>query len=184
MIDPDLEQPSRQALAAQDRSLPKRVTGRLLRAITEMIWSGSSRADAAKAAGMTDHSLRCALRKPHVIAFYRRELGVLRESERSRTFHRLCGLRDQDDNKNAAVAAARTLEGMTEGERAPGQPVISAGFVIVVPGYQDEPTPPAVGERAPVIDVTPPQPQFSRPRREPAPEPVDDPSNPIFRPPR
>jgi hypothetical protein len=171
MTDTDITV-TRQALAAKDRSLPKRVTGRLLRAITEMIWSGSSRADAAKAAGMTDHSLRCALRKPHVIAFYRRELGVLRESERAKTFHRLCGLRDQDDNKNAAVAAARTLEGATENEAArPGQ-VQAFGFVIAIPAdYQHD---------VPTIDVTPPQPRV-RSQREATPEP-DDPT--IFRVPR
>lgn len=108
--------PSRQALAAENRSLPNRVTGRLRLAITEMVWSGARRADAAKAAKMTDHSLRSALRKPHVIAFYRAELGTLRESERAKTFHRLCDVRDQDANKMASVAASKALEQVTDVE--------------------------------------------------------------------
>jgi hypothetical protein len=141
---------SRQALAAENRSLPNRVTGRLRLAITEMVWSGARRADAAKAAGMTDHSLRAALRKPHVIGYYRAELRTLRESERSRTFHRLCDLRDQDSNKNAAVAAARSLEQITDVEVSrPTGTQTQPGLCIVIAGA------PAPKIDAPTIDVTP-----------------------------
>jgi hypothetical protein len=98
-----------------------------------MVWSGARRADAAKAAGMTDHSLRAALRKPHVIGFDRAELGILRESERAKTFHRLCAVRDQDSNKMASVAASKALEQISE--EAVGRPPSMQqlpGFVIVV----------------------------------------------------
>jgi hypothetical protein len=139
--------PSRQALAAEDRSLPGR---RLRRAITEMVWSGARRADAAKTAGMTDHSLRAALRKPHVIGFYRAELGILRESERAKTFHRLCDVRDQDSNKMASVAASKALEQISEEavSRPPSQQQMP-GFVIVIADRHAHPerTPP------PTIDV-------------------------------
>jgi hypothetical protein len=98
-----------------------------------MVWSGARRADAAKAAGITDHSLRAALRKPHVIGFYRSELGVLRESERAKTFHRLCDVRDQDANKMASVAASKALEQISDVEvsRPHGAQQVP-GFVIVV----------------------------------------------------
>jgi hypothetical protein len=102
--------PTRQALEAVNRSYPGKVTGRLRAALLDMVWKGSRRDDAAKANNMSIHGLREALRKSHVKQFYLAELGVLRESERPRTFHRLCDLRDQDENRNAAVAAARTLE--------------------------------------------------------------------------
>jgi hypothetical protein len=128
----DMAPPTRQALAAQNRSLPNRVTGRLRRAITEMVWSGARRADAAKAAGMTDHSLRAALRKPHVIAFYRGELGILRESERAKTLHRLCDMRDQDSNKMASVAASKALEQISDEAVHRPQHQQTPGFVIVV----------------------------------------------------
>jgi hypothetical protein len=125
--------PSRQALAAENRSLPNRVTGRLRHAITEMVWSGARRAEAAKTAGMTDHSLRAALRKPHVIAFYRAELGVLRESERAKTFHRLCAVRDQDSNKMASVAASKALEQISEeAVSRPHSQQQMPGFVICI----------------------------------------------------
>jgi hypothetical protein len=128
-----ITEPSRQALAAEDRSLPNRVTGRLHRAIIAMVWEGARRADAAKSSGMTDHSLRAALRKPHVIGFYRAELGTLRESERSRTLHRLCDIRDQDSNKMASVAASKALEQIsdTEVKRPPGVP-FAPGLIIQV----------------------------------------------------
>jgi hypothetical protein len=148
---------SRQALAAKDRSLPNRVTGRLLRAITEMVWSGASRKQAAATAGMTDHSLRQALRRPHVIAHYRRELGILRESGRARAFHRLEELGQQDENKAAAVKACQIVLGEGDDDRAsgPGRALIP-GFVIVI---KDAPPAPAS-----LIDITP-SPEIDEPAR-------------------
>jgi hypothetical protein len=108
-------EPTPQAIAAQDRSEPRRVTGKLKAAIDRMVWFGDKRADAATAACMSDHGLRSALRKPHVLAFYRRELGALREGERARNVHRLVELREQDENRNAAVKAIQVLE-MTDPE--------------------------------------------------------------------
>jgi hypothetical protein len=143
----DLAHPSRQALAAQDRSLPNRVTGRLLRAITEMVWAGASRKQAAATAGMTDHSLRQALRRPHVITFYRRELGILRESGRARAFHRLEELSQQDENKAAAVKACQIVLGEGDDDHAPGRGGMATtpGLVIVVQGAPSHmPSPPTI----------------------------------------
>jgi hypothetical protein len=147
----DIAQPTRQALAAQNRSLPNRVTGKLRRAITEMVWSGARRADAAEAAGMTDHFLRAALKKPHVIAFYRQELGVLRESGRAKTFHRLEALRDQDDNKAAAVKACQVLEQIADDPvKASISRSIAPGFVIQIVNAPSGPR-----EQATTINVAP-----------------------------
>jgi hypothetical protein len=149
MTNPPTTVPTRQAIAAKDRSAPRKVTGRLRAALIEMIWKGSRRAEAAQANGMTDHSLREALRKPHVKAFYLAELGDLRESERPRTFHRLVELRDQDENRNAAVAAAKTLEAVSDEQqpRSAGadQPGVTIRIVNVV---QPQPA-------GRMIDVTP-----------------------------
>jgi hypothetical protein len=123
--------PTRQALEAVNRSYPGKVTGRLRTALTEMVWRGARRAEAAKVAKMTDHSLRAALRKPHVKAWYLAELGVLRESERPKTFHRLTELRDQDENKNAAVAAAKVLEQITSDEPLRSNPTVTSPGVII-----------------------------------------------------
>ena len=131
--------PTRQALEAVNRSYPGKVTGRLRAALLDMVWKGSRRDDAAKANSMSIHGLREALRKPHVKAFYLAELGVLRESERPKTFHRLCSLRDQDENKNAAVAAAKALEQISDEQLRPNATVTTPGVTIRILNVAQQP---------------------------------------------
>ncbi|MGB7833213.1 MAG: hypothetical protein WBL84_13485 [Xanthobacteraceae bacterium] len=134
----DLTKPTRQAAAVAGRSAPLKVTGKLKIAIETMVWSGACRADAAKVSGLTDHSLRSALKKPHVKAAYLAELEVLRLSARARAFHRLVELSEQNDNKGAAVAAVRTmtLEGRDEAQRGFGA-VASPGLTIQIISSSD-----------------------------------------------
>jgi hypothetical protein len=152
-------EPTPQAIAAQDRSEPRRVTGKLKAAIDRLVWFGDKRADAATAAGMTDHGLRSALRKPHVLGYLRNELALLREGERPRSIHRLAELRDQDDNRAAAVKAIQVLEQLTDGPRAAVNLSVhmpAAGWVIdisaddrpmrIVAGHQSAPAQPLVIE--------------------------------------
>ena len=146
--------PTRQALAIEGRSHRMQVTGRLRAALTAMVWQGARRAEAAKISGMTDHSLRAALRKSHVKAWYLAELGVLRESERPKTFHRLCDLRDQDENKNAAVAAAKALEQISDEQLVrPNATVISPGVTIRILNVM--PAAPSAVEAPRLVDAEP-----------------------------
>jgi hypothetical protein len=109
------------------------VSGKLRAAIEAMIWEGSCRQQAAKSAGLKDHSLREALRKPHVKAFYSGQLQVLRTSERARNIHALVRVREQDENKMAVVQAVKTLEQLSDTETLAGTGQLRApGFVIVV----------------------------------------------------
>lgn len=145
-------QPTRQAIAAKDRSAPSKVTGRLRAALIEMVWKGSRRADAALIAKMTDHSLRAALKKPHVKAFYLSELGALRESTRAKNFHRLDTIADSSRNDMAKVAAIKTMEAITEAEATTraggvGVPGVTIRIVNVVQG--------ASAPAHPIINVTP-----------------------------
>jgi hypothetical protein len=128
------EQTSRQALAAKDRSLPGRVTGRLRRAIDMMVWEAADRKTAAQAVGMSDHSVREAFRKAHVIQYYREQCEVLRESGRAKRLHRLDALASQDVNRNAAVQAIRVAEQLGDVETARGSygPSAQPGLVIVI----------------------------------------------------
>ena len=81
---------------------------------------------------MADSSLRFTLRKPHVLQFFHSEMAALRTSERARKVHRARELRDQDDNKVAAVQALKTLEQMADAAvRHPGSQSV-AGLVIVI----------------------------------------------------
>jgi hypothetical protein len=124
--------PTRQAIAAQNRSLPGRVTGKLYKAVEAMVWEGASRKQAAQAASLTDHGLRQALRRPHVLAFYLAECEVLRTSGKAKRLHRLEELALQDENKNAAVAAIKTAEQIVDDPVKRVGAVASPGIVIRV----------------------------------------------------
>jgi hypothetical protein len=139
---------TRQARAIEGRSGRRKVTGKLRKAIEAMVWEGSCRPHAAKSAGLQDHSLREALRKPHVKAFYRAELEVLRTSERARNIHALARIRDQDENKMAVVAAVKAMEQMEPDGPAgsTGQPAVP-GFVFLIRSEGDKPR---------IIDMLPP----------------------------
>jgi hypothetical protein len=135
---------SRQALAARDRSLPGRVTGRLRVALDAMVWEAASRKEAAEKAGMTDHSLHQALRRPHVMAYYRSECEVLRLSGRAKRLHRLEALGGQDGN--AAVAAIKAAEQIgDEQATSPNGIIQRPGLVIVI---QERETRPVTAELA------------------------------------
>ena len=124
--------PTRQAIAARNRSLPGRVTGRLHRAIEAMVWEGASRKEAAERAGLSDHGLRQALRRPHVLAHYRAECEVLRASGRAKRLHRLEELAQQDENRNAAVAAIKTAEQLGDEQAATGARRQLPGLIIQI----------------------------------------------------
>ena len=144
---------SPQKVAADNRSAPRRVTGKLRIAVEAMVWEGSKRKDAAARAGMTDHGLRSAMRKGHVLAYYRRELGALREGERARNVHRLVELRDQDENRNAAVKAVQVLEQTDpEAVRRAGDGT-SPGIVIRIITPAAAPLPPGPRVVGPVVQI-------------------------------
>jgi hypothetical protein len=141
---------TRQAIAAQDRSLPGKVTGRLKRAIDAMVWQAASRKEAAEMAKMTDHSLRQALKRPHVMAYYVAECEVLRVSGRAKRLHQLEALAEQTENRNAAVAAIKVAEQIGDdptrsaiGRSAPGL------TIVVLPAGAATP-----GSYRPAIDVS------------------------------
>ncbi len=146
---------TRQAIAAKDRSGKLTVSGKLKTAIDLMLYGNGSpngpscRTDAAKAAGMTDHGLREAFKKPHVKAYYNQGLEVLRQSERARNISALVEVRDKAGNQMARVQAAKALEQLSEEEarRSPaGGTVTLPGLTVVIvnPSTPREP-----------IDVTP-----------------------------
>jgi hypothetical protein len=143
---------TRQAVAAHNRSLPGRVTGKLYRAIDAMVWAGASRKEAAQVAGLSDHGLRQALRRPHVLAHYLSECEVLRVSGRAKRLHRLEELAEQNTNMNAAVAAIKTAELMPDDPVKRGGAVASPGVVIRVVNLV-APSDPGPRDVAQIIDA-------------------------------
>jgi hypothetical protein len=155
--------PTRQAAAVEGRSKPLAVTGKLRTALEAMIWQGLNRTQAAKLAGLNDHSVRCALRKTHVLSFYHAELAALRTSLRARNTHVLAGITEESDNDAARVKAVQVLEGMSDQAMSGGfgarpragwaidlTETEDAGVVIRInPGQRPDPD---------LIDVTPTRP--------------------------
>jgi hypothetical protein len=135
--------PTRQAAAIEGRSRRGAVTGKLKAALDLMVWDASTRTEAATTAGLADCSLRVALRKPHVIAYYNAELAALRTSLRAKNVHRLDGIADKSGNDMAKVAAIKTMEAIADQadeKHRPGAAILPGLQIVIVNGT----TPPKV----------------------------------------
>jgi hypothetical protein len=155
--------PTRQAAAIPGRSRRGAVSGKLKTALELMVWSGEKRADAAQKAGLADSSLRFAMRKPHVMAYYRAELDALRNSLRARNLHRLDTIADTSPNHMARVASIKVLEqiaDVAEQHQRPGD-ARSPGVVIVI--QQAAPAPAAITGPMIAIEPVPPRPAILTP---------------------
>lgn len=97
---------------------------------------------------MTDHSVRTALNKPHVKAYYLKQLEVLRTSERARNIHALVEVRDQQKNQMARVGAVKALEQLSDEQQASANTQQLPGLVVVVNTF------PRVSADPPTIDVS------------------------------
>ena len=87
----------------------RRVTKPVKAAIDAIVERGLTRSEAAKLAGITDHALYCALRKPHVLAYRREQLKVLREGEAIRSIARIADLADGAASESVKFDANKYL---------------------------------------------------------------------------
>lgn len=126
------EQPlTTQQRAAKTKSKALKVTGKLKVAIDAMVWEGLDYADAGRKAELTAYAIRSALSRPHVLAYQREQLQVLRSSEYARNIRRAVEIRDAANNM-PAIHAIRYLDGEnadnTSGingmHRSPGMTVV------------------------------------------------------------
>ena len=124
----DTDKPSQelttQQRAAVGRTTPNGVSGRLKAALDDMTWNGTAWEEAARKANLTVRAMRLALKRPQVLKYLRAERGVLLASASGQNLHALQKLRDQDENRAAAVQAARALEGLASEQFGP---VVRAG---------------------------------------------------------
>jgi hypothetical protein len=99
----------------------KRIGGRLKQALDLMVWGNGERRylpdnEAAAIAGLNVLSIRNALQKPHVLAYYKQQREVLRSRESPANIHRLCEIRDAANNL-PAVNAIKVLEQIGDEQR-------------------------------------------------------------------
>jgi hypothetical protein len=113
------------------RTVP-RMTAQVKAACDLMIYEAMSWDAAAVKAGLKVQGMRRALRRPQVLKYLRDERQILLAAIATATPLRLAQLRDQDDNRNAAVNAARTLEGLDADMPMRGGQASAPGFVIVL----------------------------------------------------
>jgi len=129
---PTSDQPTRHQLAAIDRSARRKVTGRLKRALDAMVWDNNTDSEAAVIAKMNVLSIRNALQRPHVKAYYLAQREVLRARESARNIHTLINVRDQTSNQMARVQAVKTLEQISDDPIAQSARMTTPGIVIVL----------------------------------------------------
>jgi hypothetical protein len=134
--------------ATATRSRAGRVTGKLKRACDLMVWGKPGDKNgkplgwksAAEEVGFRTCSMRKALERPHVRAYLAAQKVVWRDQASADTFHRVLELRNQDDNRMAALHAARYLEGdLAQGGNG-GGPLVN---INITPGV--------------VVDLNPPE---------------------------
>ncbi|WP_447410673.1 hypothetical protein, partial [Clostridium perfringens] len=74
-----------------------------------MVYEGLKRSDAAERVGLTDHALRTALTKPHVLAYLNQCMEVLRTGLRPRALHTMGELLETK-NESVKFKAAEYLD--------------------------------------------------------------------------
>lgn len=89
-----------------------RISGRVKRAIDEMVLHGLKRQDAAEKAGITDNALYIALRKPDVLAYLNSQQQVLRTSAAARSIARIDTLADDAESEHVKLQSNVFLLGI------------------------------------------------------------------------
>jgi hypothetical protein len=129
---------------------PKRVTGKLVHAIKRIIEHGDDLEQAGKASGLTTHAVRCALARPHVIAYMRERRHVFRAYLCASNEWHAARIREQTDNHTAAIQAIRILNELGD-EHERKNAIRTPGItiqIIAAPSGKDVTS-------APTINVTP-----------------------------
>ena len=122
---------------ARNKTPPLRITRRVKDAIDAMVELGLPYDKAAAEADLTPRAMRLALAKPHVIAYYKAQCQVLRASTTARNLHRLCEIRDADNNM-PAVNAIKALE-LINDEQTNTKQTTSPGVTIRIVNVATQP---------------------------------------------
>lgn len=106
---------------------------RLKTILDRMVWEGVTWMEAARDAHYHPANMRKALAQPHVMRYLREQRQVFRASASARNIHRAVEIRDQDENKTAAIQAIRYLDGVGDSEaQRDGARQVTPGVVVTV----------------------------------------------------
>jgi hypothetical protein len=148
---------------------PERISKRLKSALDAMVWPDETGKSldwfvAAQAANISRSSMKRSLERPVVRMYLRQQREVFRAALSSKTLSRLAELGWQDENRNAAVAAIRVIDGQEEQSRAPN--VESPRLTIKIIN-QTAPEPAGTIEHEPQPELTDDPHDATRQLREP-----------------
>jgi hypothetical protein len=125
--------PSHQAISAQTRSRPGRVTGRLKLAIDAVVEEGLDPYEAAAKVGMHARSMRLALNRRHVLAYLRQQREVLRQTASAQNIHHAIAMRAGSTNEMAKLGAMKFIEAIEDEVQRRGHvPALTPGLVIQI----------------------------------------------------
>lgn len=113
-------------------------TPRIREAIEHMVHNGMDRRVAAETVGLTDHGLRTALHKPHVLAYLNEQMEVLRTAARPRALRKMVELLDAKTER-VQFESAKYLDGMDRPSHAVGATLVNVqvnnSVKLDMPGY-------------------------------------------------
>jgi hypothetical protein len=122
---------------ARNKTPPLRITRRVKEVIDVMVSNGLGYSEAATEVGLTPRAMRMALNKPHVLAYYKAQCQVLRGATTARNIHRLCEIRDAENNM-PAVNAIKALEQLSD-EQTNTKQTTSPGVTIRIVNIAAQP---------------------------------------------
>src|SRR6516225_10645702 len=123
---------------ARNKTPPPRITKRIREAIDVMVERGLDYQAAAEEAGLTTRHMRLQLAKSHVAAYYREQCQVFRASTTARNIHRLCEIRDAENNM-PAVNAIKALEQLGDEQTNNKQTNATPGVTIRIVNIATQP---------------------------------------------
>jgi len=87
------------AIVSSEQPFPIAWPKRVKDAIDAIVERGIAYNEAAAESGLTTRTMRLALERPHVLAYLKQQLKVLRDARGPRNFHRLCAIADAADRR-------------------------------------------------------------------------------------
>lgn len=122
--------PTARPAADQQRSRPRRVTGKLKTALDKIVHEAAEMDVAATAAGITTRAVRMALQKPWVMGYMREQKALLVQELAAGNPHHLRTLRGASPNQMVRLGAVRAIEDIADGRRTGANVNVAVGVHV------------------------------------------------------